>query len=57
VLIVISSLVEFYPQFEAYMRRSLRAIVGPDAEKLINIGMAKDGSGVGGEYQSASFPN
>jgi len=52
-----SSLVEFYPQYEAHMRRSLRAIVGPDVEKLINIGMAKDGSGVGGEYQSASFPN
>jgi len=41
------SLVEFYPQYEAHMRRSLRAIVGPDVEKLINIGMAKDGSGVG----------
>lgn len=52
VLILINSpsLVEFYPLYEAHMRKSLRAIVGEKVEKLINIGMAKDGSGVGGSY-------
>ncbi|KAG8823636.1 glucokinase [Serendipita sp. 401] len=41
------SLVEFYPGFEDTMRKSLRVIVGERAEKLLNVGMAKDGSGVG----------
>jgi hexokinase len=30
------------------MRRALRAIVGEKMERLVNVGMAKDGSGVGG---------
>jgi len=30
------------------MRRALRVIVGEKMEKMVNIGMAKDGSGVGG---------
>jgi hexokinase len=30
------------------MRRALRAIVGEKMEKMVNVGMAKDGSGVGG---------
>jgi hypothetical protein len=37
------------------MRRSLRAVIGPEVEKLINIGMAKDGSGVGGRCQSMNY--
>lgn len=41
------SLVEFYPGFEATMRRALRAIVGEKMERMVNVGMAKDGSGVG----------
>ena len=30
------------------MRASLRALVGKEAESRVDIGMAKDGSGVGG---------
>jgi hexokinase len=30
------------------MRRALRAIVGEKMERMVNVGMAKDGSGVGG---------
>jgi hexokinase len=41
------SLVEFYPGFETTLRRALRAIVGEKMEKMVKIGMAKDGSGVG----------
>jgi hexokinase len=43
------SLVEFYPGFEDFMRGSLRAMtgIGPEGEKRIRIGIAKDGSGVG----------
>ena len=44
------SLVEFYPGFEQTLRRALRAIVGETMEKKVNVGMAKDGSGVGGAY-------
>jgi hexokinase len=31
------------------MRASLRTLVGPEVESRVDIGMAKDGSGVGGE--------
>ncbi|KAH6667541.1 hypothetical protein B0J14DRAFT_181203 [Halenospora varia] len=43
------SLVEFYPDFEAYMREALRAMdgIGATGERRIRIGIAKDGSGVG----------
>lgn len=43
------SLVEFYPNFEEYMRELLCEIpqIGPEGEKRIRIGIAKDGSGVG----------
>ncbi|KAJ9666730.1 glucokinase [Coniosporium apollinis] len=43
------SLVEFYPNFEEYMREALREIegIGKEGEKRIRIGIAKDGSGVG----------
>jgi len=41
------SLVEFYPNYETHMRRALRVAVGEETEKQVNIGMAKDGSGVG----------
>lgn len=45
----LSSLIEHYPNFERTTRESLQALVGPDVEKRVVIGMAKDGSGVGGE--------
>nr|OQO25559.1 hypothetical protein B0A51_07523 [Rachicladosporium sp. CCFEE 5018] len=43
------SLVEFYPNFEEFIREALREIpeIGPQGEKRIRIGIAKDGSGVG----------
>ncbi|GAM89153.1 hypothetical protein ANO11243_071890 [Dothideomycetidae sp. 11243] len=43
------SLVEFYPNFEDYVREALREIdgIGEWGEKRIRIGIAKDGSGVG----------
>jgi hexokinase len=40
------SLVEFYPRFEQRVRQGLRDLVGEE-EKLFEIGLAKDGSGVG----------
>lgn len=43
------SLVEYYPNFEGHIRDALRTIegVGPQGEKKIRIGLAKDGSGLG----------
>ena len=43
------SLVEFYPGYEAHIREAFREIegIGPEGEKRIRIGIAKDGSGVG----------
>lgn len=43
------SLVEFYPNFEEYIREALKAVpgIGEAGEKRIRIGIAKDGSGVG----------
>lgn len=43
------SLVEFYPNFQTKMRASLRTLIGPELESRVDIGMAKDGSGAGGE--------
>ncbi|CAA9960137.1 Hexokinase [Pyrenophora teres f. maculata] len=43
------SLVEFYPNFEEYIREALRAVpeISTKGEKRVRIGIAKDGSGVG----------
>ncbi|TKA64706.1 hypothetical protein B0A55_10096 [Friedmanniomyces simplex] len=43
------SLVEFYPNFEEYIREALREIpeIGVRGERRMRIGIAKDGSGVG----------
>ncbi|KAJ7688368.1 hypothetical protein B0H17DRAFT_938338 [Mycena rosella] len=41
------SLIQFYPHFEDTLRESLRHVVGAEVEKRVDIGMAKDGSGVG----------
>lgn len=43
------SLVEFYPNFEEYIREALREIpeIGKEGERKVRIGIAKDGSGVG----------
>lgn len=41
------SLVEHYPNFQQILRESLRLLVGEEVEKRVEIGLAKDGSGVG----------
>jgi hexokinase len=43
------SLVEFYPDFEKYIREALREVpeIGAEGERRVRIGIAKDGSGVG----------
>jgi len=41
------SLVEHYPNFETTLRTSLRMLVGSAVEQKVEIGLAKDGSGVG----------
>ncbi|KIK08425.1 hypothetical protein K443DRAFT_672443 [Laccaria amethystina LaAM-08-1] len=41
------SLIEKYPEFEKILRESLRVVVGENVEKRVDIGLAKDGSGVG----------
>ncbi|EAS30350.1 glucokinase GlkA [Coccidioides immitis RS] len=43
------SLIEFYPGYEKYIREAWREIpeIGEKGEKKIQIGIAKDGSGVG----------
>lgn len=44
------SLIQFYPNYERSMRNSLRALIGEETERRVDIGMAKDGSGVGGSF-------
>lgn len=44
------SLIQFYPNFEDQLRDSLRHLVGKKVEEAVEIGMAKDGSGVGGKW-------
>jgi len=41
------SMAEHYPHFEERVRIALKAMLGPETESRIKIGMAKDGSGVG----------
>lgn len=41
------SLIQFYPGFETQLRDSLRRLVGNKVEEAVEIGLAKDGSGVG----------
>ncbi|KAI0751253.1 hypothetical protein C8Q80DRAFT_1098424 [Daedaleopsis nitida] len=41
------SLIQHYPNFNARLRDSLRELVGDEVEKKVEIGLAKDGSGVG----------
>jgi hexokinase len=48
------SVAEFLPNFEARMRAALREVLGVEGEQRIKMGLAKDGSGVGGEQRSAS---
>ena len=47
------SLIEHYPNFECTLRESLRTLVGEQIEQKVDIGLAKDGSGVGGKLTDA----
>ena len=49
------SLIQFYPNFQARLRDSLRDLVGEEVEKKVDIGLAKDGSGVGGKRFEQKF--
>ncbi|KAL0580895.1 hypothetical protein V5O48_001088 [Marasmius crinis-equi] len=49
------SLIQFYPYFEQTMRESLRYLVGEDVEKRVDVGLAKDGSGVGVQSVAAAL--
>lgn len=44
------SLIEYYPRFEERIRVALRELLGAEVEKRVEIGLAKDGSGVGGTF-------
>lgn len=48
------SLIELYPGFEAMLRKALVKIVGEKVENVVRIELAKDGSGVGGGWNSTS---
>ncbi|KAI0723500.1 hexokinase [Earliella scabrosa] len=41
------SLIQHYPNFNARLRDSVRELVGKEVEEKLEIGLAKDGSGVG----------
>jgi hexokinase len=41
-------LYQHYPGFEEHMRKALRVLLGEEVEKQVEMGLAKDGSGVGG---------
>lgn len=45
---------EHYPHFQERVRIALKAMLGHEVESRIQIGMAKDGSGVGGELISVT---
>lgn len=48
------SLIQFYPNFETQLRDSLGRLVGKKVEGAVEIGMARDGSGVGGKSTNPS---
>jgi Hexokinase len=48
------SLYQHYPGFEESMREALRILLGEEVEKRVEMGLAKDGSGVGGTFPSLS---
>jgi hexokinase len=47
---VLDSLYQHYPEFEYHMREALRLLLGEYVEKLVLMGLAKDGSEVGGTH-------
>ena len=50
------SVAEFLPNFQTRVRETLKILLGEAGEKRVRMGLAKDGSGVGGEsHQSQSM--
>jgi len=47
---VLDSLYQHYPGFEDRMREALQLLLGEEFEKLVLMGLAKDGSEVGGAH-------
>lgn len=47
-LFCVKSLYQHYPEFEERVREALRVLLGDEVEKRVEMGLAKDGSGVGG---------
>ena len=47
-IFLVYSLYQHYPGFEERMREALRILLGEEVEKRVEMGLAKDGSGVGG---------
>lgn len=46
---------EHYPHFDERVRIALKVVLGNEVESRIKIGMAKDGSGVGGKHHTLQF--
>lgn len=46
---------EFLPNFDGRVRKALKVILGEEGEKRVRMGLAKDGSGVGGESNIPPF--
>lgn len=40
---------EFLPGFQDRVREALKVLLGEEGEKRVRMGLAKDGSGVGGQ--------
>lgn len=49
------SVAEFLPHFQDRMRVALKVIIGDKGEKRVRMGLAKDGSGVGGQCLVSFF--
>jgi len=51
----VDSLYQHYPGFEERMREALGLLLGEEVEKLVVMGLAKDGSEVGGAHSIKPF--
>jgi len=60
ILLINSSVAEFLPGFQDRVREALKVLLGEEGTARVRMGLAKDGSGVGGKspclHISHSFP-
>lgn len=47
---------EFLPGFQDRVREALKVLLGEEGEKRVRMGLAKDGSGVGGQSMTSVAP-